>query len=195
MKRRFNVYVNRNCEVCGSSKHTVLCHSIDVLNEMGGIVEIEVKLVSCSGCGFVFMNPTPSQDELNRYYANIPALFQPELLYSIDNRLCVIKKFLRNNIGFLEIGGNNAGAFHSRLKELFERTHSFDVNTNCDSLPRDQMNDMPEYSMAGLYYVLEHIPNVGKTISDISKKILYGGHVLIEVPNIHEYAYDISSFI
>ncbi|MCL1918694.1 MAG: class I SAM-dependent methyltransferase [Peptococcaceae bacterium] len=192
-------YQRRNCEVCGSNSFDKAASFSEVMHiNTTTRYKIDANIVVCKDCGFVFSDPCPTQESLEKYYKDSFSLFSGQDSYSIDSRMEVIKSFYSpSQSGFVEIGGNDSRRFHLKLKQLFEHVISVEVNSACDTdistIDKIQCAEN-SVDMAGLYFVLEHIPNLNETIENVSKILKIGGIMIIEVPNIYEYPYDIAGF-
>ena len=53
-----------NCNLCGSDNAQVLFRKKDKF----GIAEDEFNVVECQGCGLLYINPRPSQEEIGKFY-------------------------------------------------------------------------------------------------------------------------------
>lgn len=58
---------------------------------------LEVCVSICENCGFILGSPTVELAELNKYYGDMPALFQPESSYSIEKRITILNTISQYN--------------------------------------------------------------------------------------------------
>ncbi|QKD19635.1 hypothetical protein HGP13_34515 [Mesorhizobium sp. NZP2077] len=60
----------RGCDVCASNDLASLSAQSAFTRTHTGSVQFDVASASCKGCGFVFVSPVFSDEDLNDYYSN-----------------------------------------------------------------------------------------------------------------------------
>ena len=104
-----------NCNICNSNKYDKI-FSIKS-SETGEIFDI----TKCSQCQLVYLNPQPSNEELNKYYLEDKYYSYAEVLKEDQGQLNLIdrvKKIFRKQI-FLTYGSNNHDIFQELKKFLY----------------------------------------------------------------------------
>lgn len=165
------------------------------------------SLLSCSECHLWFTNPQPESLELSRYYISekyISHKSRPKSLfdiiyilarnYALKQKLKIINKFDLNHTVFDYGCGNgdflNYCSKHGWNIDGFEpsttarenaekKVHQQIYNT------QNQLINLEPYSIVTLWHVLEHIPNIGETITLLKNLIAENGKLIIALPN-HE---------
>ena len=103
------------CNICNSTKYNKL-YAIKS-SETGATF----NLVKCSQCGLVYLNPQPSNEELNKYYREDKYYSYTEVFREDQGQLNLIervKKMFRKQI-FLTYGSNNHDIFQELKKFIF----------------------------------------------------------------------------
>ena len=88
------------CDLCGSSNHIFLFKGKDYLHNISG----EFNIVKCCNCGLVFINPQPSQKELEKYYPK--KYFTHNLIknnFKEEIRKIIYKTYNKDNNLFLKL--------------------------------------------------------------------------------------------
>jgi len=191
--------------------HCIICFSSDVksLRPFKGISTIfEHKyLKQCNSCKMVFIDPMPSDDELEIYNANYfesahgghPTNPSAVAFFSGIGKLrgYYVDAFLLRN-GFktkrvLEIGPGH-GYFAKNWIKLHPNVDYFGVETDksCyDSLkqagvqilaPEQVDSSFEEVDLVIISHVLEHVSNPESFLQTVTKKLRKGGVLFIEVP-------------
>jgi len=163
-------------------------------------------IVSCETCDFTFTNPRPIDEKLGDYYksemyishTNNKAgffnwLYQTIRSYAVISKVNLLKKISKAGV-HLDIGCGtgeflnaceNAG-FTTKGIEPSEiarkqaiKNFKLDVSKNVDLAQFDK-NSINSISM---WHVLEHVPNLSKTISEFYRIVKLDGKIIIAVPN------------
>lgn len=131
-------FKRRNCPACGEEEYT----KEEDFQERYGVAR-------CKRCGFLYINPCPTQEVLNDYYNNYECNSMLEEVYKkraskeenaiLDGRvetiIDYINKINKNHIKILEVGCSN-GSFLSKLKkaitskEIEKRVEYIGVDVN-----------------------------------------------------------------
>src|SRR5205085_7960164 len=154
----------RNCENCGGSDLEQLWHQSFTARTRSGNYIFDVNNVVCTNCGFVFVSPVFNEADLTDYYASSFSAFAdaaPD--YDIARRLAFLDKVAPKGDLFVEVGANRPMEFHRRLKEIYGKVATVEINDSVSSDHRS-LAAMPDACVAVVahYFVLEHIPQVRK---------------------------------
>lgn len=177
-------YTERNCPICGKHNTTIYKESKLVITTV--VKPFAYNFCVCEHCGFLYKNPIPSDEDLKEHYNT--SFAYKFLDFSIDKRIEVIKKFLKDTNGtYSEYGANNQNEFHAKLKNYFKKIQLSDLHEFDYSLAPDENK---QSDIIAAYYVLEHVSNPSDFIQKAYKNLKEGGYFIIEVPNADEYYYN-----
>ena len=163
-------------------------------------------IVSCETCGFTFTNPRPKDDVLGDYYKSdmyishtnsnkgfFSWMYQTVRKRTIKTKLSLLKSvttFGRHlDIGcgtgeFLnackKAGFKSQGVEPAKLAREQAITN-YDLSVSKDT-NLDQFKD-GKFDSISMWHVLEHVPNLTTTITDLKRIINKNGKVIIAVPN------------
>lgn len=184
-----------NCDLCKSNKYTTF-------KEIDGY-----KLVKCSECGLVYLNPRPAQQELNTQY---PAEYHiAKLLGREPKTECEIEEEINKNIGtsaeivkqfgtrgkLLDIGCS-AGFFIASLKRRGWDVTGIDISEWASRFAREKLGlDVltgsleevrigEQFDVITMYHILEHLPDPLKTLKRVLGLIVNSGVLIIKGPNL-----------
>lgn len=176
------------CPVCSSADHRVY----DTRHQR--------RLVSCSSCGFRFVNPMPEPADLQREvgdskaYSHLPLDSVAHLEELANGILSRIEQRLSSTGRLLDIGCGpgvllsvaRARGWQPQGLELSMdsaercRAAGFDVITQ----PLEQARlETGAFDAVVLHHVLEHVPDPNDTIRRCSQLLKPGGVLFIAVPN------------
>jgi len=185
----------RNCENCGGSDLEQLWHQSFTARTRSGNYIFDVNNVVCTNCGFVFVSPVFNEADLTDYYASSFSAFAdaaPD--YDIARRLAFLDKVAPKGDLFVEVGANRPMEFHRRLKEIYGKVATVEINDSVSSDHRS-LAAMPDacVDVVAHYFVLEHIPQVRKFLKECARVLRDGGVMVCEVPDILVYPQDPSA--
>jgi SAM-dependent methyltransferase len=190
--RRTIALEDRPCEICGSAELESLWSYKKEARTRSAIFTFDVNNVICPRCGFVFVSPTFAEESLREYYGQSYSAYagqQPD--YDIEKRIEFLADVTRHRNAFLEIGSNQPSEFHRRLREMFQRVSTVELN---DSVAADRraLEDIPSGSVDVLahYFVLEHIPRLRPFLAECGRVLADDGVMVCEVPDIGLYPTD-----
>jgi len=147
-----------------------------------------VRNVICERCGFSFVAPSPSAEQLADYYADAFPLMG-EGYFSVEARMECLRRHSLGRKSFVEIGSNTTGVFYSQLQAFFKEVTSVEINDAC-SCDAKSTAEIPDNSadVVAAYFVLEHVPQPGHFLSECRRIVRNDrGIVIIEVPDLHLY--------
>lgn len=190
-----------SCPICGySGKHTLSAK------------KFEFSKCLHKDCGHVYVDPLPSAEELEVYYAkNTSGLENSDSWTMVDdyvsNPQLVHKFYEGNRIKFLKTKGYlssesavldvgcSTGMFLRVLKDQgYKNVMGVDVSleqvTHCREVNRipayRSLSEIPEdnrFDLVSLYAVLEHVPNPVEVFEQSVQRVKINGHLIVDVPN------------
>lgn len=157
-------------------------------------------LVKCKKCGFVFLNPILTEKELKKYYDNsryfdIQPIDKSPIEYERSlERLNLIKKYV--NVGKILDVGSGGSNFLFIAKQHGWDTYSIEIREQVKELHKKYSirtideNKIPNgfFDAITLSQVLEHMPNPFNKLKIYYDKLVSGGIIVIEVPNVESLA-------
>lgn len=160
-----------------------------------------VQVVRCLACRFLFVNPRPTERELDHLYGlEYYPSDEKELGSSLDHRLPVFESGLKTLEGLtrpgriLDVGcgtGNfirlaqdagwgAIGVELSRGAAEYAQKRGLQVRAG---ILRDQHFSSDYFDVVTLWDVLEHLPEPRKELQEIHHVLKGGGFVVVRVPN------------
>jgi len=184
-----------NCSLCTASEYTIF-------RQIDGY-----RLVKCKGCGLVYLNPRPTQQEIHEEYSagyHIERLLrqepktekeiQQEIGKNIGRGEEIVKQF--GSKGKLLDIGCGGGFFIASLRNYGWDVTGIDVSEWASGFARDKLGlnvftgsveDVrfnEQFDVITMYHVLEHLPNPLETLKRVSEIIADGGVLVIKGPNL-----------
>jgi SAM-dependent methyltransferase len=173
----------RQCRICGSN--TII--SIDPAN----------RICKCDHCGYVFVNPRPTQAEIIAFYSRSTQydhwLAEESERWALWlRRLKIVRRYKRS--GRLLDVGTGTGQFLTVARRFFE-VHGTEVSDSGVRIARDKyglnvsqgelgsIGFSCRFDVVTLFHVLEHVPSPLSTIEACRRLLGDDGVLLIAVPN------------
>ena len=194
-------FEDQNCSICGCDEHKFY---LKVPNRFN--LEEKFNLVQCAKCGFVFLNPRPSEDEISKYYEAED--YQPhqlerktllERLYNFirtrNNRYKrkLIERFVEG--GSVLDYGCGSGEFLLEMHtsgwqvsgvEPALKPREFANERNLDV--HNQINQITDrFNVITLWHVLEHVYDLQKLIGQLKERLQKNGILILALPNLKSY--------
>lgn len=155
------------------------------------------RICRCRRCGYVFVNPRPTQREIVRFYSR-STHYDPWLTEE-DARLRLWKRRLRIVLKYRHYGrlldvGTGTGQFLTVARRFFE-VYGTEVSESGVRIARDRyglnisqgeldnIDFRRSYDVLTLFHVLEHVPSPSSTLSKCRELMNDGGILLVAVPN------------
>ncbi len=195
----------KQCPVCNNIKfkNWLICTDHSVSKE-------KFNIVSCETCGFLFTNPKPKGNNINKYYISsnyishtnkkkglLNWLYQLVRKNTIKKKLKLLKKFKEN--GFhLDIGcgtgeflyackKNNYKTLGIEPSDLARKNAAKNYNLKIsDDVTLSSIKDHSIDSIS-MWHVLEHIGDINNFIIQLNRILKNNGVVFIAVPNIESW--------
>jgi len=189
-------YKKRKCECCESKNLEFLWKNLHRINTRSQSWLFEMNNVICRDCGFTFVSPAPFQESLNEYYADLHAYIAVD--YIIENRINFIKKYIKDQQIFLEIGSNIKTKFHEKLESIFNKVYTYEINDSFKSdieFENSKVDIKESIDVIGHYFVLEHVPDVKDFLILCYSLLKPGGIMICEVPDISYYPSKIAALV
>jgi SAM-dependent methyltransferase len=205
-----------HCNLCGLDNTRVLLSKKDKF----GIAEDEFSVVECQGCGLLYINPRPSQEEMGIFYPEtyswketleagsfitkwVRKLEKKYRYHLLKDEVSKVLKFTRKNSGkVLDIGcgtGDRLDVFRSRGFETYGVETSDSAAYAQDHLKLNVFKGdlfsarFPDrfFDMVTLYSVLEHTHNPMRVCEEVGRILKEDGFLVIQVPNKDSFQYKI----
>ena len=194
----------KKCNVCESSDfdNFISTKDFSVSKEL-------FSLSQCLSCGFVFTNPKPKDEDLYKYYISknyishtnskktlFEKTYQIIRKYTLHKKYLMIKKIISRG-KILDIG-SGTGDFLYKFKKNNWETRGVEPNKKAreSSIKKYNLNVddsfIPEnikekFDIISMWHVLEHIPDINKTIENINKSLKKDGKLIVAVPNLESW--------
>ena len=180
------------CRICGRTHEEFFCESTDYIT--GEIF----RVVRCTGCGLIYVNPQPPADEIVRYYPQTHQSSAPAAYERSDARprIKLVSSLFGGTPGrILDMGCGKglllAGlqktgweVFGTELSEVSAQIAG-SAGITVYNLPVEECPFEPEsFDVVTLYHSLEHMINPQKTLTAVHRLLRPGGFLVVEVPNI-----------
>lgn len=184
-----------NCNLCNSNEYKLF-------KEIDGY-----RLVKCSNCGLVYLNPRPSQQEINEEYSaeyHIERLLgqepktekeiEQEINKNIGRAEEIVKRFA--NKGKLLDIGCGAAFFIACLKRYGWDVTGIDISEWASKCAREKLGlnvftgsvgeiQLKErFDVITMYHNLEHLPDPVRTLKRVSEMLNKDGVLIIKGPNL-----------
>lgn len=186
-----------NCVYCGSSS----AKELFLAREYVLFEETQYRLVRCSNCHLVYLNPQPTEEELRRFYPS-GYFCQPEdTVRTAMPSLMVLDKVkeatrFRKKGALLDIGCGQ-GVFLQHMQQQGFEVHGLDVSPVACQLASEKVGkdnifkgglfsvNLPQrrYDVITLWHVIEHVNNPVKTLKKIHTLLKDDGLLIICCPN------------
>jgi len=184
-----------SCYLCGSTSCTRIHDAIRY--------GLPPRPFRCDQCGFIFIHPRMSPEEEREFYDNKyrsnyedqkPEDLWTQSLPEAKKRVARFQDLLTKDIRILEIGSASGFFLYEarpyvktvigvELTKQYVRYATSKGLNICESL-----EEIPAEScdLIFMFHVLEHILDPIEFLKEVKKKLLPGGKVIIEVPNVDD---------
>ena len=185
-----------NCDLCGATSHSPLFDSSDY------VTKEEFKLVRCTNCGLVFVNPQPLKSALSPYYPEAYYGDEPFLYEKVDARrryTYLTKSFKGIKGKALDIGCGR-GLFLKRLQGDGWETLGTELSEGAAKYARDVLGvnvmtlevekcgfDEGSFDLITMFHSLEHLKSPLSTLHTVSRILKSSGTFIVEVPRFNSF--------
>ena len=193
-----------SCNYCGSSNYTRLYHIPDLLLDPKSEL---FSMVRCNQCGLLYQNPRPTQEEIERYYAQDYEPFYQEKTenwimkkvgrYGVYKRCRTINSLRGINSGRLLDIGCSTGLFLNVLQQsgkwevMGVEPSEYAVKVAWERYQLEVFNGTLQqanyptgfFDVVTLWDVLEHLPDPSGSLEEISRITKPNGYLVMRVPN------------
>ena len=181
----------RTCPVC-DTEHSSL------FKEFRGM-----RLYACAGCGTVFLDPLPADDEAHGYYNNTYANATESYFTKIDKKMHRGRRRMRELARLVRRGrfldiGCNGGFMVEVAREAGFEAHGLDVDPISVAYAEEHYPgghyflgpvetyaaSAPAFELIYCSEVIEHVPRVGRFMAAIAALLAPGGVFYVTTPDI-----------
>lgn len=180
-----------DCYICGSYKKLEL------------FTKKNYKIVRCLSCGFVYLSPKPSSDELAQFYRNFdyhnPSISEKVIKSDAIRSIKLINKFKPQTGSMIDIGcgrgflldearrfGWKVFGIDYSQKVLDYAKNVLNLDTTCADIRSYVSHN--KYSVVVLNQVIEHVTNPKRVLKNCYKLLDEKGIIYIATPNIESVA-------
>lgn len=181
------------CNLCGGTDTKTLYRARDILYKISPQI---FSVVRCTACGLVYVNPRPTEKEIENFYPQTYHPYQPH-----EETKPLYKEPMNPTKRILDLGCGS-GSF---LEKLHERNPSaalfgLDFSPHAAETTRRKGFPVVQGTLADAHYadnyfdevylkhVLEHIHDPMDLLKQIRRILKPGGSVIIMVPNFRSFS-------
>ena len=189
------------CPICLNKNLVNKLHCIDHTTS-----KEKFTIVSCETCNFTFTNPRPKNESLGDYYKSdmyishtnsgkglFNWMYQIVRKYAIGTKLTLLKSV--TDVGcHLDIGCGTGEFLNAcrqagfKVKGVEPSKLAREQSVNNYNLPVSGDTDLgqfenTQFDSISMWHVLEHVPNLIKTITEFKRILNKNGKIIIAVPN------------
>lgn len=187
------------CPICGSTQLYTLLRTRDY-----HYTQEEFPLKRCQECSLTMTTPRPEDNDLARYY-NSPEYLshnaRPTTLFALAYRLArhftirnkekLLRKYQQQ--GTLLDFGCGTGDFLRHAQQCGWQTYGVEPSEHARAIAASQLKNvyatidlvpLKSCSAITLWHVLEHVPDLQRTLTELANRLTSGGTIFVAVPNI-----------
>ncbi|MCG3148403.1 MAG: Ubiquinone biosynthesis O-methyltransferase [Verrucomicrobiae bacterium] len=195
---------DRKCVICGATDRHRLSQETW---EVAGLGPIDIGMVICTACGFVYQHPVVPPEKMAACYTQMSNYTNPSRAGKpTDTKIAIVDsqtRFIRDRVGAsgraLQIGcsdGYTLSRFRAegwqvkgvepsgKAAQLAREMYGVDCAAEFFEAYTPQADE--RYDLIIMTHVLEHIYEPGQTLQKCHALLNPGGHVYIEVPSLVE---------
>jgi 2-polyprenyl-3-methyl-5-hydroxy-6-metoxy-1,4-benzoquinol methylase len=191
-----------NCPVCANSHYSTYITCKDHT-----VSQLDFSIVSCQNCEFKFTNPRPEDDQLGDYYKSedyishsdtsrgmVAKLYKLVRNYTLRKKLELVSRYVSR--GTILDYGCGTGMFLDHCRNSSWETFGMEPDAGAAKIASGmQLNVYPNkesLSLAlenrtldaiSLWHVLEHVTDLGDTLTFFKERLSPNGVLIIAVPN------------
>lgn len=195
----------KECLICGSGdiRHFLTCkdHTVSKKN-------FEIK--RCNKCGFRFTSPRPYDEDLGAYYKAegyvshtdtkkglINTLYHWVRSYTLIKKLQLLMHYTGLKQGRILDYGAGTGAFLDTCKRNGWSATGIEPDADARKVMAEKFgispypflsdarvhNELRDFDAVTAWHVLEHVPNIKETVSELRDALKQKGKLIVAVPN------------
>ncbi len=188
-----------SCPVCGTD------HFADYLQAVDHTVSHETfSIRKCPNCTLLITTPRPIERNLARYYESpdyishtnagktiVDKIYRTTRLYALKWKWSLVTRQKRNGIRVLDYGCGT-GAFLKKCKDESALITGVEPSKTARKIAQEiteaEIHDslakvVGSYDVITLWHVLEHVPDLTKTLEELRLRLDENGTMFIAVPN------------
>lgn len=195
----------KNCPICNSPNQVDYMKTLDHF-----LTQQEFTIVKCVYCGFLFLNPRPTKNEIGKYYESQEYISHSNKKNGILNKLYhlirsinhkkkyqIITSYIKEG-SILDIGCAT-GEFLNFFKGKNWYTTGVEPNENALNFAKENYGlnvydeeflnrtDTEKYDVITMWHVLEHVHDINQRIEQVKNLLNNNGILVIAVPNPESY--------
>jgi 2-polyprenyl-3-methyl-5-hydroxy-6-metoxy-1,4-benzoquinol methylase len=173
-----------------------LCGAGTVPIQRGARHQRDAEIHRCPDCGLVALEPRPTQEQLDAYYAGAyrreyanPSV--EETMPDARARIERLRPFLHEDARVLDVGAG-AGAFVQAVAPLVAHAEGVEPSEGTDLGAAGS-----GYDLVTLFHVLEHVADPVDFLAAVAARLAPGARLVVEVPNVQDAlvsVYDIPAY-
>ncbi|MBT3240598.1 MAG: methyltransferase domain-containing protein [Chloroflexi bacterium] len=192
-----------------TTKNCLLCkHEESSLFDKREMHGLEVNNRICKNCGFVYLSPRMTEEELDQFYKNeyrtlyhgqeapTPADLNTQQQRA-DHLLSLVKNENQNITRHLDIGSSSGVLLKTIIKGFncigigvepgdsyrdYAESQGLKIYASLEQLKKDEKE---KFDLISMSHVLEHMPDPIALLSELSGLLTEEGKLLVEVPNLY----------
>lgn len=192
-----------SCLLCGFDRSSLLCLARDELLNRGGFVH---RIVQCSHCGLVYLNPRPQDEVIKKFYPEEYPSYTIRGLRAFSRIGLNINKYLKilpyqQNGKLLDVGCAT-GSFLDFMKrrkgwdvygiemdpKSAHHVKSLGIPAFCGA-PEEAPFEENFFDVMTFWDVLEHLPYPRKALRKAKQMLEENGVLVMCLPNIHSFGF------
>lgn len=191
------------CPNCNSIQHKLYMQCVDHT-----VSKNTFSIVSCNQCDLKFTNPRPKDEDLHKYYESDEYISHTNdtkgwfnILYQLARKLNIKSKIkvIGNTKGSILEIGSGTGELLAACKKIGWDTTGVEPSLKARESANNKLNIDLKQSLADtklenkskdiimMWHVLEHIPSLNETLTQIKNILKDDGKLIIAVPNHKSY--------
>ena len=161
---------------------------------------IDHKIVCCNNCGFVFVSNTLNENYYNKYYKQ-ESKYEDKRDHILHQKYFrIINTFFKNKDNRLNLRILDVGCAIGHLLSIFNKKGyvnllGIDPSANCKEIAHKKFNinvntanllsfkSKFKYDLVILAAILEHLPELNKSIDKITNLLSDDGYLFISIPD------------